>query len=161
MNNRELFAVTNYILDNGNGITNLKFQKLLFFFYGIHSCLYNNSQFEINIEAWKLGPVIPATYNEFRDHGSNIITSRANMSMEEDMVDFPKLESKDLMQSAKITLIYYNRFTAGELVNKSHELRCWKEKYDETPKTKMDLQEIRSEFDEKIMQGIMDYFKST
>ena len=160
MNNRELFAVANYILDNGTNITNLKFQKLLFFFFGVHSCIYSNFPFEDDIEAWQHGPVNPTTYKELRDNGSNVIMNRLNISMEENECDFPTLDNKTLIQSAKITLAYYDRFSAGELVKKSHELDCWKTKYyGEKPKSTMNQDEIKTEFYKKIMPDIVEYIK--
>lgn len=160
MNNRELFAVANYILDNGTNVTNLKFQKLLFFFFGVHSCLYNNIPFETEIQAWQYGPVNPTTYKELRDNGKSIITNRLNISEEEDECDFPTLDNKTLIQSSKITLAYYDRFSAGELVKKSHELDCWKTKYyNEKPKSTMNHDEIKTEFYKKIMPDIVEYFK--
>lgn len=157
--NYDLFAVANYILDNGTNMTNLKFQKLLFFFFGIHSCVYNNFPFDDDIEAWQYGPVNPTTYKELRDSGANIVTNRLNISMEEGECDFPKLDDKDLIQSAKITLIYYDRFSARELVNKSHKLDCWKTKFLECPKSKMNAHDIKAEFYTKIMPDIVEYLQ--
>lgn len=159
-NNETLFAITNYILDNGKSITHLKLQKLLFFFYGIHSCIYTQPPFQDTIQAWQLGPVIPTIYYEFRDSGKDAIINRVNISEEEEQLNYPILRDKNLLQSAKITLLYYDRFSAGELVNKSHELNCWKDKYIIGEKVDMVSSEIIKEFDEKIMPSIVEYINS-
>lgn len=160
MDKKELFAITNYILARGNNITNLKLQKLLFFFYGIHSCIYNDKPFESTIEAWKLGPVIPEVYFEFRNNGGCVIQNKANISEEEDVEEFPELKDNELIQSAKITLFYYDRFSANELVEESQKLDCWRKHYKDNKKEAMSYDEIRTEFDEKLMPNIVKYVEN-
>lgn len=161
--NRKLFATVNYLLDKGSAMTNLKLQKMLFFFYGLHICLHDESPFEANIEAWKYGPVFPEVYHEFRDNGKSEIVGRANVSEEELEEDFPALhefDDKKIIQSAKATLIYYNRFSATDLVEQSHELSCWSKNYEETKRNKINSDDIKNNFKQEIMPKVEKYFDS-
>lgn len=107
------FAATNYILDKlaGYGIkdvTNLKLQKLLYFAYGINLLLYKQKLFQTSIQAWKLGPVVPEVYKEFKNSGNKSITTRA-YTLKED-------------GSGDINLVKYTNFTENE--KKSLDIAC-------------------------------------
>lgn len=72
--------VANFIvsegLNNGMSINNLKLQKLLYY-SEVESLTSRNgiSLFEEDIEKWKLGPVIPQVYHEFKNFGADPITN--------------------------------------------------------------------------------------
>ena len=64
------FRSTNYIIKILNkkvvtDLTNLKLQKLLYCAYGVHLALFSEKLFNDQIQAWKLGPVVPIIYQEF------------------------------------------------------------------------------------------------
>ncbi len=107
------FAVANYILDKLGkhkikDVTNLKLQKLLYFAYGINLVLYDDILFDSNIHAYRLGPVIPDVYREFKDHGKNIITTRAHFLKDDD--------------SGEVELASYSDFTTND--KKSIDIAC-------------------------------------
>ena len=78
-------AVANYLIDyaeqNGESLSPMKLQKLVYFAHGWHLALTNGEKL-INemIEAWDYGPVIPSLYNEFRKFGRHNITRKARHS---------------------------------------------------------------------------------
>jgi uncharacterized phage-associated protein len=57
-----------------NDMTNLKLNKLLYYAQGIFLARTGRSLFEDGIEAWELGPVIPAVYHQYKDYGREPIT---------------------------------------------------------------------------------------
>lgn len=160
-NKYQTFAVANYILDklrrHGiNDITNLKLQKMLYIAYGLHWCLYEENLFESQIQAWKLGPVVPDVYNEFKDFSDKSITTEAGIDADGDGVvifptfdkNFPEFKNFNAMTMACV--IHGNK-KASTLVNITHKNgSAWKsyesrinngEKF-----IPMDIELIRAEF---------------
>jgi uncharacterized phage-associated protein len=66
--------IVSYAHNHGIPITNLQLQKILYFlqlrFYGEK----NAPLFDDDIEKWKLGPVVPNVYHDYKIFGSNPIT---------------------------------------------------------------------------------------
>ncbi len=56
---------------NGDGIENLKVQRLLYFACGIHSLFSRSRLIQDNFVAWRSGPVIPSLYEHLLDYGKN------------------------------------------------------------------------------------------
>jgi len=162
---KESFAATNYIIENLNkrnisDLTNLKLQKLLYFAYGVHLSLFNEKLFNDEIQAWKLGPVIPSVYKEFKDHGKNPIgvSSRAAILKDDDSgeVETPAINEMTEENKAKslfISCASYGEKSAWDLVDMLHngESSAWKKHYD---KNKRGIiipdQDILSEFEGSI-----------
>lgn len=74
----KVFNVAAYILskadiDEGDGITHLKLQKLLYYCQGFALVLLKRPLFDNHIEAWQHGPVVPDVYHAFKKYGSDII----------------------------------------------------------------------------------------
>lgn len=156
------FAVTNYILNklrkHGiNDITNLKLQKILYIAYGLHWCLYGENLFDSQIQAWRLGPVVPDVYNEFRDFSDKPIITEAGIDKEGDGVvvcptfdtDFPRFNNFNAMTMACV--IYGNK-KASTLVNITHKNgSAWKTYEDRINNGEkfipMDINLIRTEFE--------------
>lgn len=59
--------------DSGEGLTNLKLQKLLYYAQGTHLALTGTPLFPEDVEAWLHGPVVPQVYQRFKPHGTNAI----------------------------------------------------------------------------------------
>ncbi len=67
--------VANYFLslvneDQGEGITNMKMQKLVYYAQGFSLAMLNKPLFEEPIEAWQYGPVVPTLYHAFKKYGN-------------------------------------------------------------------------------------------
>lgn len=58
-------------MEMGDAMTNLRLQKMLYYAQGWMLKRHGKPLFEESIEAWKLGPVVPACYNWYRGSGSN------------------------------------------------------------------------------------------
>ena len=74
--------IINYFLsltdmDSGEGISNLKLQKIMYYAQALHLALFDQELFEDKIEAWKYGPVISDMYHEFKIYKDNPLPSNA------------------------------------------------------------------------------------
>lgn len=74
----EAMDIANYIVDyslsKGYSINNLKLQKLLYYANAKYLVENDYALFDENIEKWKLGPVVPQVYHEFKKYGANEIS---------------------------------------------------------------------------------------
>ncbi len=59
--------------DGGDGMTNLRLQKLLYFAQGYYYARYGEMLFDAGFEAWPLGPVVPESYRQYSPYGRNFI----------------------------------------------------------------------------------------
>lgn len=73
-------SLTNYLLNHNllkNQLTNLHLQKVIYLIHGftlaINDAPIINVDFDECIEAWRLGPVIPSIYHEFKHLADNTI----------------------------------------------------------------------------------------
>jgi uncharacterized phage-associated protein len=148
-NNREAFAAANYIIENLSrnkisDLTNLKLQKLMYFAYGVHLSLFGERLFRDEIQAWKLGPVIPSVYKEFKDHRNSPIgiSSRATILKDDDSGEFeepPVINEATEENKAKslfIACASCGEKSAWNLVDMLHngEKSAWKKHYDDSKK---------------------------
>lgn len=60
-------------IDEGNHVTQMKLQKMLYFAQGYHLFKYNETLINEPIEAWQYGPVIHSIYRKFKSYGSKPI----------------------------------------------------------------------------------------
>lgn len=120
----------------GDGITNLKLQKLLYYAQGLHLAIHNGVPlFSEKVLAWEHGPVVENVYHDYKINGSQIIERPETKSnLEESQLEFIK-------EIWKI----FGQFSAWKLREMTHEESPWKE----TPQS------------EEITQGKMQsYFKT-
>lgn len=55
--------------DIGDGISNLKLQKLVYYAQAYHLAMYGEPLFGERVEAWEHGPVVPELYREYKIYG--------------------------------------------------------------------------------------------
>ena len=115
-------VITNYLLslsdpDVGDGISNLKLQKLLYYCQGFNLAINDVPLFIDEIEAWEHGPVIPKVYHQYKDHGSE------NIPIPQD-VDLSSVshELKEIIDDVYCT---YGQFSAWRLRDMTHEEPPW------------------------------------
>ncbi|MCB4767016.1 DUF4065 domain-containing protein [Ancylobacter sp. Lp-2] len=74
--------IANFILDfvekREKKITNIDINKIIYFIHGWYLAKNNKPLVSAKIEAWDYGPVFREIYHEFKQHGSDPITSRAH-----------------------------------------------------------------------------------
>ncbi len=109
---------------NGDLITHLKLQKLLYYAQAWHMVNFDGKKlFDDDIQAWQFGPVIKSIYDNFRDFGRNPI-----ILSDEDCEDYSLTE----IQKTYITEFCeeFLRYSATELVGMTHNEEPWKKAYE-------------------------------
>lgn len=116
--------IADYIIciaqNNGDLVTNLKLQKLLY--YAQAWFLVNNKNkklFKEDIEAWQYGPVVPNIYKKYQKFGRKPITSSSNLEK-----DFEHISPK-VKQYLNEFCELFLRFSATELVGMTHIEEPW------------------------------------
>lgn len=117
-------------LDDDEGISNLKLQKLLYYAQGLSLALSGKELFKDDVCAWTHGPVCPDVYHEYKRFGSSPI---------QDDTPPPELKPE---QEALLDEVYevFGQYSAWKLRNMTHEEDPWVE-YEKTagriPKKKL------------------------
>lgn len=121
------FDVAKYFLsltneDEGDLISNLKLQKLVYYAQGFHLALYDVSLFEEDIYAWVHGPVVPELYHEYKVYGSGHVPRPEEF-------DFSVLDknTRELLDEVYDT---FGQFSAWKLRNMTHEEPPWRDASD-------------------------------
>jgi uncharacterized phage-associated protein len=104
---------------DGDLITNLKMQKLLYYAQAWYLVNFNKPIFSDLIEAWPLGPVIPEVYHRFKSFGAAPIVYSPKGEIED---SFTQNQLKFLVDYFKV----YIGASATDLVNLSHNEKPWK-----------------------------------
>lgn len=126
--------VVSYALKNHSPITHLHLQKTLYYLEAVY--LYRNDNGELindSIEKWKLGPVIPKVYHEYKGYGArliNFIPSETIINFETFKIEIKKFnestissEVRNFLDPLIETLLIYNEY---DLVRRTHEHDLWK-----------------------------------
>ena len=108
---------------DGDVITNLKMQKLLYYAQAWYLVNFGKPLFGDRIEAWDLGPVVPVVYRAFKANGPRPIDYRDQKGAE--TVPFTPRQLDYLKEFYRA----FARFSAHELVNMSHNESPWVDAY--------------------------------
>ena len=90
------FDVAKYFLalandvESGEGISNLKMQKLVYYAQGLYLAKYNKALFKEKIKAWQHGPVIPKLYYKFKKYGPGYISTEEINDIDFDAYKYSK-----------------------------------------------------------------------
>jgi uncharacterized phage-associated protein len=109
----------------GEVITNLKMQKLLYYAEAWHLVNFKCSLFKEEIEAWQYGPVIREAYNHFKEFNHTGI-EYLSTGLEEQQFNPDQLE---------FLTEFYDKFiviSAHSLVNSSHSEKPWMDTFDKS-----------------------------
>ena len=107
-------------LDNtneGDGVSNLKLQKLVYYAQGYYSAIFNKALFSNGISAWTHGPVVSDLYHEYKQYGSNripVVTSFDN-----------SLLTVDEFELVEEVFEVFGQYSAWKLRNMTHEELPW------------------------------------
>ncbi len=104
----------------GDGISNLKLQKLLYYAQGcfVALCGAQKPLFKEKIYAWDLGPVVPEIYRTYKEHGRNALPIKERPILDEDVVAF-----------LNRTYEVFGKFSAWKLSQLSHREDPWLDNY--------------------------------
>jgi len=113
--------------NDGDLITNLKIQKLLYYAQAWHLVYFRKPLFIENVEAWDFGPVIHEAYNHFKKFGSRSIRYKETG---EEKSGF----NKNQLMFLKDLYDVFIKYAAHELVNMTHNEEPWRKAYKSTDK---------------------------
>lgn len=97
----------------------LRLQKLLYYVQGWSLALRNRPAFEEAIEAWTLGPVVRSVYDAFKPIGAQVIVPA--------VAGEPSGLSASDDQLIQTVWREYQKFSASELIRRTHDERPWKD----------------------------------
>ena len=103
--------------EDGELLTHLKLQKLLYYAQGFHIAIFGRRLFPESMEAWDHGPVAPSIWHAFKALGSEPIPAPDN-----DGAAALSEEQRDLLNDVWNT---YGQFSAWKLRNMTHEEPPW------------------------------------
>jgi len=103
--------------NEGDGISNLKLQKLVYYAQGFHIAIFDEPLFSEEISAWMHGPVVVDLYHEYKQYSSNPIP---------EVQDFDKgsLTKKEFEHVEEVFQVF-GQFSAWKLRNMTHEEAPW------------------------------------
>lgn len=107
--------------EEGDLISNLKLQKLLYYAQGFHLALYDTPLFPEPIEAWNHGPVVPEVYHRYKEFASRALPRP-------DGFDAAKY-SDDITGFLEEVYSVYGQFSAWKLRQMTHEEPPWMEAF--------------------------------
>lgn len=114
---------------DGDLITNLKLQKLLYYIQVWHLVNFNKRPlFKEEIEAWDLGPVVKEVYHDFKEFKHSPIT----LNVDEDVIK--KIFNKKTIDFVDYIYGKYISFTAYDLVNMTHNAKPYTDARKNNPK---------------------------
>lgn len=93
--------------EEGDLMTNLKLQKLLYYAQGFHLATFGKPLFDKKIEAWIYGPVVPYMFKKYESYGKGAIPYKHNGGFD-DIDD----ETKALLDEVYTV---YGQFSASAL----------------------------------------------
>lgn len=106
----------------GDGISNLKLQKLVYYAQAYHLAMHGEPLFRDRLEAWEHGPVVPDLYHAYKEHGAGNIPVPADFDL--DGYDADTAEFLDEVYDV------FGQYSAWKLRNMTHEERPWIEAYE-------------------------------
>ena len=102
----------------GEGISHMKLQKLMYYAQGFHLAIYDEPLFKNQIRAWMHGPVLPSLYYELKPNGRN------NIQYKDDFNSSKLTEEEyDLVEEVYDV---FGKFSAWKLRCMTHSESCWK-----------------------------------
>jgi uncharacterized phage-associated protein len=127
-----VFQVADYFLaksdtSDGDRITHLKLQKLVYYAQGFTIAILDRPLFEELIMAWKHGPVCEALYNKYKNFGTeplDVIYS-TKRSKDKAIKDASKPFNKKELEIIDEVINIYGQYTASRLRETTHETPPW------------------------------------
>lgn len=128
--------------EEGDLISNLKLQKLMYYSQGFHLAIYDKPLLSEPIEAWEHGPVIRALYSKYAAYGANPIPRP-------DSVDFSKLgdETKEFLNE-----VYncFGQYSAWKLREMTHEEPPWSMAFEAGESNVISLDSLKEYFKQYV-----------
>ena len=127
MSKYEPSLLSDYLLfmsrEEGEVLTNLKLQKLLYYSQAWHLALYDTPIFDEDFQAWVHGPVLRSQYNRFREYRWQPIMAE---------IEKPEIPRK-IKDHLDEILAVFGVETAIALESMTHQERPWAEARGDIP----------------------------
>lgn len=112
---------------DGEGITHLKLQKLVYYAQGFSLAAHGRPLFNEPLEAWQHGPVQPGLFAAYAQHGRAPIPAPGNFNFDL-FTDDERLLLDDVFN-------VYGQYSAWKLRNMTHEEPPWQNAFQRANKT--------------------------
>jgi uncharacterized phage-associated protein len=135
--------IANTNSNQGETISNLKLQKMLYYLQGFFIAVFDKKLFEEPIEAWQYGPVVKDAYVYFKGFGPSSIS----LKDDEKIIDLTTSEAElfnEVMEE-------YGQFSAVKLMNMTHEELPWKKTFSENPQGEITYDLLKEYFKTQIV----------
>lgn len=107
-------------------LTNLKLQKLLYYFQGYTLAYFEKPLFKNNIINWKHGPVVEDVYYEFQKCGRDPVYLSEGDLLSGGKFDYSEIKNNKIMKRFLTDVFeYYAKYSASNLRNKTHNEDPW------------------------------------
>lgn len=106
-------------IEEGNYVTQMKLQKIVYFAHGYHLAKYGEPLINEEFEAWKFGPVVNAIYQDYRLYGSDNIIDTGLITNESAELKETK-PNAPAMDAINYTWQVTKHLNAGQLSRWSH-----------------------------------------
>lgn len=136
--------IANTDINQGETISNLKLQKMLYYLQGFFIAVFDKKLFEEPIEAWQYGPVVRDAYFHFKEFGPASISLKGD----EKIIDLTHNEDelfREVMEE-------YGQFSAIKLMNMTHEELPWKKTFSENPQGEISYELLKEYFKTQIVE---------
>lgn len=104
--------------DEGDTISNLALQKLLYYAQKEHLLTFRKPLFLENLIHWQYGPVVKEVYNEYKKYGSGAI------DVEKEDLDYGNLDEAT-KQFLNVVFDKYGAYSAWVLSQMAHQEKPW------------------------------------
>lgn len=128
----------------GDGLTNLKLQKLCYYAAGMMAAVRQNDDdplFAEPIEAWQHGPVVPAQYHRFKEYGAGLLPPASGL-------DLDKIAARDRLVLDDV-YNFYGQYSAWKLRNMTHEEAPWVNAF-ARPDKRISISQLREYFHSEV-----------
>ncbi len=103
--------------NEGDGLSNLKLQKLVYYAQGFYSAIFGKALFSNDISAWTHGPVVQTLYHSYKKYGSNRIPIPTDFD--------PSSLEKEEFELIEEVFEVFGQYSAWKLRNMTHEESPW------------------------------------
>lgn len=138
---------------DGDLMTQLRLQKMLFFVQGWHLARHGVPLFDAPIQAWELGPVSTEIRSEYFQCKNQGIEIPEDEKENVQLAEISKLELETILD----VFNEYDKYSTGTLVNMTHMSEPWKKHYDKATKCHViPVDDIRDFFSKQPKLSGMD-----
>lgn len=127
-------------IKQGEAITHLKIQKLLYYAQGLNLTYKQKPLYPQILEAWEHGPVVKEVYDKLKKYGRDDLQDIQELQYTKDTLT---LDEKSIVEMA---FIEYGRYTASYLRNKTHDEPAWQNARKKGKKSPISHDEMREYF---------------